>query len=72
MKFSDKLIFLRKRRGLTQQELAKLINVSQGSIWQYESGRTSPPKNTQIQIAKALNVKLADLSNDEKDLSLED
>lgn len=33
---------LRKKRGLSQQEFGRLFNLSQQTIWKYESGRTSP------------------------------
>lgn len=68
MKFSDKVYYLRKKKGLTQTELAKKANVSQGMIWLFEAGRRKPTKNTEIQLAKVLGVKPADLMNDERDI----
>lgn len=65
MKFSDKVYTLRKRKGLTQAELAKLTNVTQAAVQGYETGRTRPFRNTQIQLAKVLNVKVDDLMNDD-------
>lgn len=64
MKFMDKVKYLREKKGLTQEELAKLTNVSQVSIHAYESGKAKPFKNTQIQLAKVLNVSVNDLMND--------
>ena len=66
MKFSDKVRYLREKKGLTQAELATLTNVSQVAVNAYESGRSRPLKNTAIQLAKVLNVKTDDLMNDEK------
>ena len=66
MKFSDKVLYLRKKRGLTQQELATLANVTQGAIQGYETGRIVPHPNTLIQLSKVLNVSPADLVNPEK------
>ena len=66
MKFSDKLQYLRKRRGLTQAELAELVNVTQASIHNWEEKGIVPFKNTQIQLAKALDVTVEDLINDER------
>ena len=42
MKFSDKVYYLRKKKGLTQVELAEKANVSQGMIWLFEAGRRKP------------------------------
>lgn len=66
MKFSDKVYFLRMKKKLTQAELAKLANVSQGAIQGYETGRIVPMRNTQVQLAKVLNVKVDDLMDDNR------
>ena len=68
MKFSDKVYYLRKKKGLTQAELAKLSNVTQAAVQGYETGRVRPFRNTQIQLAKALGVKVVDLMNDERSI----
>lgn len=68
MKFSDKVKYLRERKGMTQEELAKLTNVSQVAVHSYESGKAKPFKNTAIQLAKVLDVELEDLMNDEKNI----
>ena len=69
MKFSDKVYTLRKKKGLTQAELAKLTNVTQAAVQGYETGRVRPSKNTQIQLAKALNIKVDDLMDDERSIA---
>lgn len=69
MKFSDKLSYLRNKRGLSQTELAKLSNISQQSISHFETGRGVPSMNNAIQLAKVLSVKVDDLMNDEKEIS---
>lgn len=66
MTFASKVEYLRKKKGLTQDELAKLTNVSQVAIHAYEKGKAVPFKNTQIQLAKVLGVKVSDLMNDER------
>ena len=40
MTFSERLIALRKKRNLTQNDLAKILNTSQSTISAYESGKT--------------------------------
>lgn len=68
MDFSDKVYALRTKKGLTQVELAKLVNVSQSMIWQFEKKNRKPTPNTAIQLAKTLGVKLDDLMNDERNI----
>ena len=70
MRFSEKVHFLRKKKGLTQAELAKLANVSQAAVQGYETGRMKrPSKNTQIQLARVLNIRYEDLMNDERNIT---
>ncbi len=53
----------RKIKGLTQEELAKLSDLSTMSIRRYESGERIAPQEALIKIAKALGVHLRDLAN---------
>lgn len=69
MKFSDKLSYLRNKRGLSQTELAKLSNISQQSISHFETGRGVPSMNNAIQLAKVLGVDVNDLMNDERSVT---
>lgn len=66
MTFSERLAELRKARGLTQTELAKLVNVSQPTVANYERGKITPFKNTQLQLAKVLKVSVDELMRDEE------
>ena len=63
MTFAQRLETLRIQKGLTQEELAKLINISQPSYNAYERGKNKPSKNTQIQLAKVLKVSVDELMN---------
>jgi transcriptional regulator with XRE-family HTH domain len=59
-----KLTEIRKKRGLTQAELAEASNVSYRTIQEYEQGRSDLNKASVItvcQIAKALNCTVEDL-----------
>ena len=38
MKFNENLKYLRKKEGLTQEELAEKLNVSRQSVTKWESG----------------------------------
>ncbi len=42
MKFSEKLIFLRKQKGISQEELADILDVSRQSVYKWESGANMP------------------------------
>jgi len=68
MKFSDKVKYLREKKGMTQEELAKLTNVSQVAIHAYENGKAKPLRNTQIQLAKILRIDVDILMDDGQDI----
>lgn len=51
----------RDQRGLTQKELADLIEMGNTTIANYEKGFRTPKKNTLFKIANALNVTIDDL-----------
>lgn len=53
--FNERLQFVIKQKGITQENLAQLINVSQASISKMLQGKTRNPRNI-IEIAQALGV----------------
>lgn len=54
----DRLADLRKDKGLTQQDLAKELNISYHTISSYETNRSNPDDEIKIKIAKFFNVSL--------------
>jgi len=58
MIFSNRLRQLRKEKGLTQQELGDLINVTKVSICCYEKGTRTPTLETLMELTKVFNVDL--------------
>lgn len=58
MAFSDRLKFLRKQHKITQEQLAKIINVERSSIGKYESSNTIPSIETLIKISKYFNISI--------------
>ncbi len=44
--FGKRLSFLRKKNNLTQQDLAKLLNISPSTVGMYEQGRRDPDTGT--------------------------
>ncbi|MCR5764335.1 MAG: DUF5680 domain-containing protein [Treponema sp.] len=56
MIFSEKLVVLRKNKGLTQESLAEKINVSRQAVAKWESGQAYPDISNLIQISDLMNV----------------
>lgn len=56
MDIGERIKNLRKQKGLTQKELAKLSSISEISIRKYENGHRQPKQKAIYQLAKALNV----------------
>ncbi len=66
MEFNEKLHELRKKKGLTQEELAELLYVSRTAISKWESGRGYPNIDSLKAIAKFFGVSIDELlSGDE-------
>ncbi len=53
--------YYREVRGLTREELASSVGISNKELFDYENGYQSPHLSTMLIIAKKLNVELADL-----------
>lgn len=49
------IVYARRQLGLTQEKLAEALSVSPVTIWQWESGRSVPPKPILEQIRSMLN-----------------
>ena len=54
--------------GLSQTELARLINVSQQSVAKWENGVSSPRTDKLPEIAKVLNCEISDLFKHESEV----
>lgn len=66
MEFNEKLKELRKRKGLTQEELAQALYVSRTAVSKWESGRGYPSIDSLKAVAKLFSVTVDDLiSGDE-------
>jgi transcriptional regulator with XRE-family HTH domain len=59
--FGDRLVALRKARGLTQVELAQATSSTQRAISYYENHASFPPAPAVIALAKALGVSTDEL-----------
>ena len=70
MQFNEKLQELRKRIGLTQEELAELLYVSRTAISKWESGRGFPNIDSLKAISKFFSVSLDELLSGEEILAI--
>lgn len=55
---SQKLFEIRKKRKLSQENLAEIIGVSRQAIQKWESGTSRPDSDNLLQLARALNVSI--------------
>ena len=70
MEFNQKLQELRKRKGLTQEELAQLLFVSRTAISKWESGRGFPNIESLKAISGFFSVSLDELLSGEELLTI--
>ena len=56
MDFSQRFVALRKQHKLTQEKVGELVNMSQRSVANWESGERSPSIPTLIELSQKFNV----------------
>lgn len=56
--FTNRLVQLRKKRGLTQQQIADEIGVNRGSYSNWEKGKREPSFENLVKLADLLEVSL--------------
>ncbi len=72
MEIGKKIMELRKKSGLSQEELAEKIGVARQTISKWELGETSPDLRESKELSKIFNVSLDELTdNDIKDILVE-
>ena len=69
MRMKTNIRQIRKARGLTQKQLADMIDVSESIISQYENGRKSPSNETLLKLGEALDCSVSDILDDRKALN---
>ena len=70
MEFGEKLQDLRKKKGLTQEELAEALYVSRTAVSKWELGRGYPNIDSLKEISKFFSVSIDELLSGEKLLSI--
>lgn len=72
MDIGNKIMELRKKSGLSQEELAEKVGVARQTISKWELGETSPDLKQSKELSKIFNISLDELvSNDIKDILVE-
>ena len=62
---SKKIKMIREEHKLTQEDLAKILNVSRNAISNYETGTRTPDLNVIIELCNHFNIKLDSFFKDE-------
>ena len=72
MEIGNKIMELRKKKGMSQEELAEKVGVARQTISKWELGETAPDLKQSKELSKIFNVSLDELvSNDIKDVLIE-
>lgn len=61
MKFSEKIVKLRKMKGLTQDEFASAVGVSRQAVYKWESGQSYPEVTKLVEMKLLFNISIDDL-----------
>lgn len=54
--FGERIFILRRQKGLTQTELAKLLHISTSALGMYEQGRRQPSLDTIVHLSHVFGV----------------
>lgn len=72
MEIGKKIMVLRKKNGLSQEELAERVGVARQTISKWELGETSPDLKQSKELSRIFNISLDELTdNDIKDVLVE-
>ena len=72
MDFGNKIMELRKKKGMSQEELAEKVGVARQTISKWELGETSPDLKQSKELSKIFNISLDELTeNNIKEILVE-
>lgn len=71
MSFSNRIIQLRTDMGMSQNQLAKLMNVSRQAVSKWENGLSTPDPAKMLLLAEVLNTDLGYLTTGEHQIQTE-
>lgn len=64
MTFSEKLVILRKLKGITQEEFACAVGVSRQAVYKWESGQSYPEVPKLLEMKMLFTISIDDLLDD--------
>lgn len=64
MKFNEKLIQLRKEKGLSQEALGEKLNVARQTVSKWELGETTPEMDKLVKMSELFEISLDNLIKD--------
>jgi transcriptional regulator with XRE-family HTH domain len=67
IEIANRLVQLRKKHGLSQEELAEKLGISRQAVSKWERAESSPDTDNLISIAKLYNVSLDELLQSDED-----
>lgn len=68
MTFKEKVVKLRKLKGLTQDEFASAVGVSRQAVYKWESGQSYPEVSKLLEMKILFNISIDDLLDDNYDV----
>ena len=70
MKFNEKIVRLRKIKGITQDEFATAVGVSRQAVYKWESGQSYPEVAKLLEIKMLFNISIDDLLDDNFEIAM--
>ncbi len=70
MKFNEKIVRLRKIKGITQDEFANAVGVSRQAVYKWESGQSYPEVAKLLEIKLLFNISIDDLLDDNFEIAM--
>lgn len=70
MKFSEKIVRLRKIKGITQDEFASAVGVSRQAVYKWESGQSYPEVAKLLEIKLLFGISIDDLLDESYEIAL--
>ena len=68
MTFKEKLVILRKSKGLTQDDFASAVHVSRQAVYKWESGQSYPEVPKLLEMKELFTISIDELLDDNFDI----
>ena len=69
MKFNEKIIRLRKNKGMTQDDLASAVGVSRQAVYKWESAQSYPEVTKLLELKLLFGISIDDLLDDSYEIA---